>query len=109
MEYVEWRNTKKGHWALDGKPSVTRLEENKKPIVNYTKEALENLAETKIGERIVKHGGLVVYEKEAYWTSRDLIGQRIELWVTLKGLEMRKEGVTYDVVKDYWDRLSEKV
>ena len=104
-EYVGWRNNIKGHWALGGRPSITRLEENKKPIAEYTKDHLERLAEAKLDERIVKHGGLVVYEKQAYWTSKGLVGQKIELWVTLKGLEIRKEEFTYDIIKDYWKRL----
>jgi len=108
-EYVEWRNTTKGHWALKGKPSVTRLIENKKSIVNYTKEYLESLAEAKLDERIVKSGGLVVYEKEAYWTKKGLHGQKIEIWQTLKGLEIRKEGITYDIIKDYWDKVCKNV
>lgn len=52
---------------------------------------------------------MVVFEKEAYWAGMDLVGQNVELWVTLKGLEVRKEGVTHDIVTDYWDRLSRKV
>lgn len=28
---------------------------------------------------------------------------------TLKGLEIRKNGKTYDTITDYWKRLSEKV
>ena len=108
-EYVEWRNTKKGHWALGGKPSITRLEENKKPVVNYTKEELEMVAQAKIGERIVKHGGLVVYDNQAYWTSRKNTGQKIELWQTLKGLEIRKDGIIYGVVEYYWKKMSNKV
>lgn len=108
-EYVEWRNTKKGHWALGGKPSISRLEENEKPIFNSTKGYLEKLAEAKIGERIVKRGGLVAYENQAYWTSREIAGQKIELWQTLKGLEIRKDGHTYNIISDYWERISRKV
>ena len=108
-EYVEWRNTTKGHWALKGKPSVTRLIENKKSLVNYTKEYLQSLAEAKLDERIVKSGGLVVYEKEAYWTKKGLHGQKIEIWQTLKGLEIRKEGITYDIIEGYWDKVCKNV
>jgi len=108
-EYVKWRNTAKGHWALKGKPSITRLNENKKPIMNYTREYLESLAEAKLDERIVKSGGLVVYEKEAYWTKKSLNGQKIEIWQTLKGLEIRKDGIAYGVVEDYWKKMSKKV
>lgn len=104
-EYVKWRNNCKGHWALGGEPSITRLMENKKPVSLFTKEYLEGLAEAKIDERVVKPGGLVVYKKEAYWTSRKLSGEKVELWQTLKGLEIRKGGVTYDTITDYWSRL----
>ena len=67
------------------------------------------MAEAKLYERQVKHGGLVVYENGTYWTSKELTGQKVELWVTLKGLEIRKNGKTYDTITDYWKRLSEKV
>ena len=108
-EYVEWRNTTKGHWALKGRPSITRLNENKKPTARYIREYLESLAEAKLDERIVKSGGLVVYEREAYWTKKSLNGQKIEIWQTLKGLEIRKDGITYCVVEDYWKKMSKKV
>ena len=108
-EYVEWRNISKGHWALKGRPSITRLNENKKPIVAYTREYLESLAKAKLDERIVKSGGLVVYKREAYWTKKGLTGQKIEIWQTLKGLEIKKEGVTYDIIDDYWEKMSKNV
>ena len=108
-EYVEWRNTAKGHWALKGKTSITRLNENKKPTSTYTREYLEGLAEAKLDERIVKSGGLVVYEKEAYWTKKSLNGQKIEVWQTLKGLEIRKDGITYSVIENYWDKMLKNV
>lgn len=108
-EYVDWRNITKGHWALGGKPSITRLIENTKPESAFTKEYLEGLAEAKIDERMVKSGGLVVYKKEAYWTRKYLSGQQVELWQTLKGLEIRQKGVTYDTITNYWDRFTEKV
>ena len=108
-EYVEWRNNSKGHWALKGKPSITRLNENKKPIVAYTRGYLEGLAEAKLDGRIVKSGGLVVYKGEAYWTKKSLNGQSIEIWQTLKGLEIRKDGITYSIIDDYWEKMSKKV
>jgi len=108
-KYVAWRNSRKGHWALDGKPSIARLAENKKPESTFTKEYLEGLAEAKIDDRLVKAGGLVIYKKEAYWASRKLSGQKVELWQTLKGLEIRKEGVTYGTITDYWDRFEKNV
>jgi hypothetical protein len=108
-EYVDWRNTTKGHWALGGKPSITRLIENKKPESAFTKEYLDGLAEAKIDERMVKSGGLVIYKKEAYWTKKYLSGQQVELWQTLKGLEIRQKGLTYDTITDYWDRFTESV
>lgn len=32
-----------------------------------------------------------------------------KLWAILKGLEIRKNGIIYDTVTDYWKRLSESV
>jgi len=38
-----------------------------------------------------------------------LNGQKIEIWQTLKGLEIRKDGIIYGVVEDYWKKMSKKV
>lgn len=104
-EYVEWRNTKKGHWALKGKPSITRLKENKKPICRFTKEYLESLAQVKIATRKVRVGGLVLVPKEGRFVGREYDGKTVELWETLNGLEIRYREEILDIIEDYWERI----
>lgn len=102
QEYVEWRNNKKGHWALQGKPSITRLKENKKPKIVFTREYLESLAEVKIATRTVRKGGMVFVPKGTRFIGKQYSGQTVDLWETLQGLEIRCRGETIDIIEDYW-------
>lgn len=102
-EYLEWRNFKKGHFALKGKPSITRLNENKKPIREFTRKFLESLAEVKIAERLVRSFGVILLHKNIYYIDPKLEGSKVELWETLHGLEIRKDEVICKVMGDYWD------
>ena len=104
-EYVEWRNTKKGHWALKGKPSITRLEENKKPECKLTKNYLESLAQVKIATRKVREGGMVFVPKGVRFIGRGYAGKEVELWETLNGLEIRHKGDVCGVIEDYWSKI----
>lgn len=107
-KYVVWRNTKKGHWALNGQPSSVRLNENKKPSTEFERDYLENLAEVKIDERLVRQGGFILYDNELFYISKNLVGQQVELWETLNGLEIRKGEKIYEIISDYWEKKSEK-
>ena len=103
-EYVEWRNTKKGHWALKGKPSITRLQENKKSRSIFSREYLESLAQVKIATRKVREGGMVFIPAGVRFIGKQYVGKTAELWETLKGLEIRYKETTLDIVEDYWVR-----
>lgn len=105
-KYLQWRNKKKGHFALKGGISNSRLQENKKPIRKFTKRQLEELAKVKIAERVVKPLGVVYLLNKIYHVDPRLEGQKIELWETVKGLEVRKEGKIYYLIEDYWKRKS---
>jgi hypothetical protein len=104
-EYVEWRNTKKGHWALKGKPSITRLKENKKPLVAFTKEYLESLAQVKIATRRVREGGLIFIPKGSRFVEKKYTGKTVELWETLNGLEIIYRENVIDIIEDYWEKI----
>lgn len=104
-EYVKWRNDKKGQWALKGKPSITRLRENKKPKCNFTREYLESLAQVKIGTRKAREGGMVLIPKSTRFLGREYCGKTVELWETVNGLEVRYKGETIDIIKNYWDDI----
>jgi len=105
-KYLGWRNEKKGHFALKGNASVTRLQENKKPRRIFTKKQLENLAKVKIAERTVKPLGVVYLLNQIYHVNPKLEGQKVELWETIKGLEVRKEDMIYHSIEEYWERKS---
>jgi hypothetical protein len=103
-KYLKWRNEKKGHFALKGEPSITRLKENKKQRIKFTREQLENMAKVKIAERTVKPLGVVYLYNQIYHVNPNLEGGRVELWETLKGLEIRKGKRVYHLIEDYWDK-----
>lgn len=108
-EYMKWRNNKKGHWALKGKPSITRLVENTKPICFFTREYLESLAKVKIATRKVRNGGMIFIPGGVWFIRRCYVEQTVELWETLQGLEIKYKGETVDVVEDYWEKREKKV
>ncbi len=105
-KYLQWRNEKKGHFALNGNASVTRLQENKKPPRIFTRKQLENLAKVKIAERIVKPLGVVYLLNQIYHVNPKLEGQKVELWETINGLEVRKGDIVYHLIEEYWERKS---
>lgn len=104
QEYVEWRNTKKGHWAIKGKPSITRLNENVKPKHGFTREYLESLAQVRVGTREVRTGGFVFIQNNARCVGQEYAGKRVEVWETLQGLEIRHGEETLDIIEDYWEK-----
>ena len=101
-KYLHWRNYKKGHFALKGKPSITRLKENKKPVRKFTRKQLESLAKVKIGERIVRSGGVIFLSRRLIYVDKRLVGKKVELWETLRGLEVRLDNKLFDLISDYW-------
>mgnify|MGYP001618393036 CR=1 FL=1 len=105
--YLKWRNEKKGHFALKGKPSMTRLQENKKPPRRFTRKQLENLAKVKIAERIVKPLGVVYLLNKIYHVDPKLEGQKVELWETLHGLEVHKEEKIFHLITEYWKKVND--
>ena len=105
VDYLNWRNTKKGHFALKGKPSITRLEENKKPTRNFTKGYLESLAKVKVGERLVRRGGGIYFHNVVIYIDKEIAGERVELWETLNGLEIRYQNRTLEIIHDYWGKI----
>lgn len=106
-EYLIWRNTKKGHFALKGKPSITRLNENKKPTRIFTRESLENLARVKIGSRSVRRGGIIFLHNKFIYTDKRIAGERVDLWETLDGLEIRQKDTIFNTMTDYWETIKD--
>ena len=107
-KYLLWRNEKKGHFALKGKTSITRLKENEKPKRMFSRKLLESLAKVKVAERVVKPLGVVYLHNTIFHVNPGLEGKKVELWETLKGLEIRKEKIVYHLIEDYWNRKISK-
>lgn len=105
--YLNWRNNKKGHFPLKGKPSITRLKENKKPIRKFTRKFLESLARVKIEERVVRKGGVIFLHSKLIYTDRKLVGKKVELWETLRGLEVRYKENVFDLIENYWEKIKQ--
>jgi transposase InsO family protein len=103
--YLQWRNNKKGHFALKGKPSITRLKENKKPKRSFSREFLESLAKVKVAERIVRSGGVIFLYGKFVYTDKNLIGKKVDLVETLNGLEVSYGGVIFNIIEDYWENI----
>ena len=107
-EYLRWRNTKKGHFALKGGTSITRLQENKKPTRNFTIEYLESLAKVKVGERLVRRGGVIYLHNMIIDTDKGIAGEKVELWETLKGLEIKYKDRVLNIIQDYWETIKKR-
>lgn len=107
-EYLTWRNDKKGHYPLKGKPSITRLKENKKPKRNFTREFLKSLAKVKLEGRLVRKGGVIFLYGKLIYTDKRVVDKRVELWETLEGLEVKYKDKVFDVVKDYWEKIKKR-
>ena len=105
VDYIEWRNTKKGHFALKGKPSSTRLEENTKPTRNFTKKELEDLATVKVGERLVRKSGEIYFHNVVIYIDKKIAGEKVDLWETLNGLEIRYQDRVCEMIQDYWEEI----
>lgn len=106
--YLTWRNNKKGHFALNGKPSISRLKENKKQKIEFTKEFLEGVAKFKIGERKVKVGGMIFFNRKTIFVNKNMKGKQVELWETLKGLEIIFDKKVIGFVRYYWEKIKKK-
>ena len=103
--YVEWRNKQKGHWALGGKPSIVRLEENRKVKHVFSRDYLESLARVKVGLRKVRSGGLVFVPGGVEFVEREYVGKVVELWETVVGLGIEYKGKVVGVVENYWENV----
>jgi len=59
-EYVHYRNHVRGHWALGGKPAITRLREQDFFALPSVLEKLETFARAPVGLRVVRRGGYML-------------------------------------------------
>ena len=90
---------------MKGRPSIIRLKENKKPTRNFTIEYLESLAKVKVGERLVRRGGVIYLYNMVVYADKGIAGERVQLWETLKGLEIKYQDRVLNIIEDYWEKV----
>ena len=101
-DYVHYRNYVRGHRALGGKPSITRLnEEHSRAASPDVLERLESFASQEIGRRMLSaSGSFRLFNRDAH-VDAALARQEVIFFETLEGLEARVDGQGVAVLRDY--------
>jgi hypothetical protein len=100
--YVYYRNSVRGHQALDGKPSITRLQEHDRVASPDLLNGLESFARYEVKRKVVSRDGYIqIFGRMAYvgraWKERE-----ITCVETLDDLEAHIEGQCVAIMKEYW-------
>jgi hypothetical protein len=88
-EYVRYRNHVRGHWALGGKPAITRLKEQDFFALPALLEKLEIFARAPVGLRVVRRRGYILLLGQEVYLGAQYDKQTVCLTDTLDGLEIR--------------------
>lgn len=100
--YVHYRNYVRGHRALGGKPSITRLnEEHSRAACPDVLDHLESFACYEIERRTLSAtGGFRMFNREAH-AEAALANKEVIFFESLEGLEARIDGQGVAVLRDY--------
>lgn len=100
--YIHYRNYVRGHRALGGKPSITRLnEEHSRAALPDVLDQLESYASYEIGRRTLSAvGGLRMFNRDAH-VDEALAKREVVFFESLEGLEARIDGQCVAVLRDY--------
>jgi Integrase core domain len=103
--YVEYRNQVRGHYALQGKPSSMRLQEQNFFALLSLLDRLESYAWCERGQKTVgEHGRVRLYGRAVYIDPR-LNGQKIQIYETLEGMEAKDAEGKFYLLKNYRKEL----
>ena len=98
---MQYRNGVRGHRALGGRPSITRLQEYTGNAPAYLLDRLESYAVHKIGRQQVNvDGSIRVLGRPAQLDDR-LGGQAVTVYETLRGLEAETQEGRWYLFPDY--------
>jgi len=87
--YVQYRNEVRGHWALKGRPALTRLAEQHRMAVPWVLDSLEQYARyPMMQKRVTSEGCLNLFRRQVY-LDRALRDQVVTFYETVEGLEVR--------------------
>jgi transposase InsO family protein len=100
--YVYFHNYVRGHQALGGKPSITRLDEHDRLAPQELLDRLESFAQCELKRKVVsRYGYIQIFGRIAdvgrAWREREMTFVE-----TLEGQEAHAEGRCVAVMRDYW-------
>lgn len=100
--YMYYRNHVRGHRALGGKPSITRLlDEHSRTASPETLEVLESYAAYEIGKKTIPATASIrLFGREAF-VGRELVNREVTFFESLEGLEARIDGQCIAVLREY--------
>lgn len=104
-DYVNYRNRIRGHYALKGKPSATRLSEQDYFALPKILDKLENFAWCERPSKKVGANGWLLFNRRKVCIDAKLAGQRIKIFETLNGLEAEDEMGKLYFLADYKSKI----
>jgi transposase InsO family protein len=99
--YVHYRNYIRGHHALHGQPSITRLREQNRMALPWVLEQLERYAQYEMARKVVSPRGCIRLLGRAAFIDTALAGVEVTLHETLEGVEVRMDGHCGYILRDY--------
>lgn len=103
--YVEYRNQVRGHYALQGKPSSARLQEQNFFALPVVLDRLESYAWCERGQKTVGEQGRVRLYGRIVYINPHLNGQKIQLYETLEGMEAEDIEGRFYLLRNYRKEL----
>jgi hypothetical protein len=101
--YVHYRNYIRGHKALGGKPSITRLKEQTRVAFPEVLDRLEEFACYEVSRTVIPSDGMVRVLGRKGYVGQEFAGAKIRLVETVEGLEARVDDQCIGVLREYRD------
>jgi transposase InsO family protein len=100
-DYVFYRNYQRGHWALNGRPAISRLKEQNWVALPSVLNRLEEYARHEIGERRVDEDGYIRILARPAYLGRRFRRETIQCFETFDGFEVLKNGFVIGTLPKY--------
>jgi len=100
--YIYYRNYQRGHYALKGKPSVTRFSEQDRYALPAALQHLEDYAVHEIDPRAVNTAGYIHLFNRLLYVGKEFQGASVRCFETIDGLILKKNDQTIGILPDYY-------
>jgi transposase InsO family protein len=108
-ECVNYRNRIRGHYALCGKPSFIRLDEQDFFALPKILDTLEKFAWCERKPKRVSANGLLFFNQRRIVINSQIAGQKLRIFETLDGLEAEDENSKLYFLPEYKNKISRPV